>query len=145
MAHAPLVVWQEDIVNFTPPRRVFSNSPDTVEQTDAMAQYAANQAADPGQFFGVPTDVKRAAYSARVGELVICDPTNAAFPVYLPSPVIGGAVLVKNHSASSNTITVLATNGATVDQGPSVAISVPRLCIPIVAISRDEWVTVSLL
>lgn len=55
-----------------------------------------------------PTPINTVAYTARVGELVLCDPSDAGFTVTLPGAAKcrGQKVTVKNASSSTNTITV---------------------------------------
>lgn len=60
------------------------------------------------------TGTKTAAYTASIGELVLCDPTGGAFTVTIPTSVPeiwGQPIQVKNDSASANNLTVQAVSG----------------------------------
>lgn len=65
------------------------------------------------------TSVKRDDYAAKLGELVLCDPTAGAFTVTLPRlsrADAGRHVAVKNTTSSTNVITVRASAGQQVDK-----------------------------
>lgn len=55
-----------------------------------------------------PTPVKTSAYTAAIGEQVLCNPTGGAFTVTLPSAVNldGRSILVSNRSSSTTAITI---------------------------------------
>lgn len=53
-----------------------------------------------------PTSVKTSAYTAAVGELVLCDDTAGSFTVTLPACASGAEVAVKKTVTSGNTVTV---------------------------------------
>lgn len=74
----------------------------------------------------VITDTKTKAYEARLGELVLCNPTGGAFTVSLPrlTPRDSGRhICVKNASSSLNVISVMAAPGQTTDGVSGYAIN----------------------
>lgn len=74
------------------------------------------------------TDTKTAAYSAKIGELVLCNPTGGGFTVTLPTAVSNNGlfVVVKNNSASTNTITVDGEGSETIDGSANATITTAR-------------------
>jgi hypothetical protein len=95
-------------------------------------------------FIGLPTKVVTARFWASWGDVVLCDPTAAAFTVILPRPdrtKIGAVVGIKNHSASTNTITVAcSTAEETVDGAATVTITTARQMVVYLYVGDDEWI-----
>lgn len=95
-------------------------------------------------FIGRPTKVHKERVWANWGEVVLCDPTAAGFFVILPRPdrsKIGSAVGVKNHSGSTNTITVACSSGEeTIDGATSDTITTARQCIVYQYVGDDDWI-----
>lgn len=69
------------------------------------------------------TDVKTTDYTAKLGEIVLVDPTSGPLSITMPSAVgAGGQIVgVKNHSASANTVTVIGTIDGVAN--PTIAIA----------------------
>lgn len=69
-------------------------------------------------------------YVAKPWEVVMCDPSAAAFEVTIPDPtdptVAGTEIVVKNNSASANTITIRALGGRLIDGATTATISAAR-------------------
>lgn len=85
-----------------------------------------------------------AEYDANQGELVECDPTGGAFTVNLPPlgrVAIGAGLIVKNASASTNTITVDAHSTETIDGATTQTITTARGQIHLVR-GSEEWLVV---
>jgi hypothetical protein len=72
-----------------------------------------------------PTNIKIAAYVARMGEIVRCNPTAAGFTVSLPPAggQAGKAIIVKNTSASVNVITIDAAGAELIDGAATATIA----------------------
>lgn len=88
------------------------------------------------------TPPKTADYAAKIGELVLCDPSKAAFTVTLPRlrPADAGRhVAVKNVTVSLNVITVLASAGQSVDNVDGYAINGPYDAVWLVADGANWW------
>lgn len=82
----------------------------------------------------------RARYSARPWDVVLADPSTAAFQVVLPKPDKANRqtwILVKNDSDSVNGITVVAI-GSTIDGQTSTTITSPRGVLLLMS-SGIEW------
>jgi len=70
------------------------------------------------------TPIQTAAFTAKGGDIVQCDPTAGGFTVTMPivGPADNGVpVTVKNASANTNTVTVAANTGATIQSGGNLA------------------------
>lgn len=91
----------------------------------------------------VVTAAKTMAYTASFGELVICDPTTAGFTVTLPaaSVGIGQPVIIKNASASANTITISRAGSDLIDGASSASIAAAWASLTLVA-RAGGWVVV---
>lgn len=75
------------------------------------------------------TTLKTSAYPAKPWEVVRCDPTAAGFPVFLPdaNAADSGNIIIKNDSASANTITIAPLNSTCrVEGAASVTIAAAR-------------------
>jgi hypothetical protein len=90
-----------------------------------------------------PTPVKTSAYTAKVEELVLCDPTGGGFTVTLPDAAKckGQPVTVKNASSSTNTITIAGAGMDEVDGASSVTITTARGVVTVVS-DGSAWHTV---
>jgi hypothetical protein len=87
-----------------------------------------------------PTDRKTGDYTAVAGEMVVCDPTDGAFAITLPTSNPGDHVIVKNVAASSNTITIRAAGGGLIDSGAAVLITTGGGWWMLVATRpKNEW------
>ena len=72
------------------------------------------------------TPMQRSAYTAQLGELVLCDPAAGAFTVTLPKldrEHHGQTLTVKHATASATAITIRGAAGQTIDGQASVSIS----------------------
>lgn len=89
------------------------------------------------------TTVKTAAYQAQLDEVVLCDPTGGGFTVTLPDARNrdGRTVVVKNASASTNTITVDGFQSQTVDGSASATITTARGFLTVVS-DGANWHTI---
>lgn len=128
------------------PRRVESENPDIVAVVDAMAEMMDAIGRTVPLSLGTPTAVKFEDYQARVGELVLVDPTDRSLTIYLPdisASEIGALVTIKNHSASTNTITLQPRGDAFIDGVPIQVMAAARMCVPLVAISTTNWIVAS--
>lgn len=94
--------------------------------------------------WGTPTtDVKTSTYHASFGEIVLCDPSDGAFTVYLPAAEAqdeGRVVVVKNLSSSTNHITVQGKGGATIDSADSRYLSIAWQVWTFVVRNANEWI-----
>lgn len=127
-------------------RRVYSENGEIAENTDALAQFLARRDAENVQSFGNPTAVQRKSYQAGFGEFVLVDPTDGPLTINLPTikpDDVANQVIVKNHSASTNIITLQPRSGATIDGAATGSIATGRLCTALYAASTTEWVIVS--
>lgn len=109
---------------------------------DAAAAATRDLEAGQGTPHGLPTAVKKAAYSAHLGELVRCDPTPAAFTVTLPTVTqedIGRVVTIYNVSASANTITIQCPTGVTVDGASTTNLAAGWSRAILVVLSSTTW------
>ena len=88
------------------------------------------------------TTTKTNDYQANVGEMVVCDPTDAGFIVYLPLGGRGGDnVAVHNGSASVNTITITPLGGWTVIGAASYPAVGARVTLVFVRDAfRKDWI-----
>jgi hypothetical protein len=93
---------------------------------------------------GAPTPVVSDTHRAKAGELVLVDPTKAAFTVWLPKisrDVLGQFVRVKNASDSANEVTIQPADvSATIDGQTSVILSKARGGSLFVAGTPELWV-----
>lgn len=100
----------------------------------------------PGIFDAIlfePTATKTSAYTAAICEVVICDPTGGGFTVTLPdlsAADVGGWVIVKNDSASTNVITIDGDASDTIDGSLNTTISTGRGCVILIAKNTGEWI-----
>lgn len=95
-------------------------------------------------FFGNPTDPITSRYSAKHSDLVICDPTTAGFSVVLPTinvNDIGRVVTVVNPTTSSNTVSVVPQDGATINGDSSANIYTSHSKKIFLAVKTDLWIT----
>jgi hypothetical protein len=92
------------------------------------------------------TAKQTATYNARPWQIVRVDPTAGAVTILLPSLTASGAkdawVVVKNASASTNLINVLALN-AKIDGGASIVLSTAWQSVWFYA-ATDQWETAGL-
>jgi hypothetical protein len=92
--------------------------------------------------FGDPTEIKYSGTIGRPGEVVLCNPSSGAFTVELQSLTagdVGKTIAVKNHSASTNTITVSGA-GVSIDGASSATITTARGSLLMLIISTTELV-----
>jgi lysophospholipase L1-like esterase len=90
------------------------------------------------------SSVKTSAYTAQVGELVLCDPSGGAFQVTLPLASRankGRRVGVKNTTASTNQITVARSGSQLIDAATSASITQAYACLEF-ASTGAGWVIV---
>lgn len=128
----------------TAPGRIFATRELGLAQ-DEIARALAQGADDAARPCGEPTDVIRAAYGARFGELVRANPTGGAFTVLLPpaaSERVGEVIRVKNDSASTNTVTVAAQPTEMIDGASTHTSSVAWEPRAFVVLARGRWGTV---
>lgn len=128
----------------SPPGRIFATRELGLAQ-DEIARALAQAADDVARPCGEPTEVIRAAYGARFGELVRVDPTGGAFTVMLPparGERVGEVIYVKNDSASTNTVTVAAQPTETIDGASTHTSSVAWEARAFVVLARGRWGTI---
>lgn len=89
------------------------------------------------------TSTKTSLYTAVLQDLVVCDPTSSGFTVLLPTAVgqINKSIIIKNNSASTNTITVDAFGSETIDGSLTVNISIAYQSITFVS-NDSNWMVV---
>lgn len=82
-------------------------------------------------------------YTASLGELVRCDPTTLGFTVNLPSAVgaAGRSIIIKNASASTNTITIDGASAETIDGAATATITTAYGVVSIVS-DGTNWLVV---
>lgn len=88
--------------------------------------YTGGTAIDTQDHPLTPTVTKTEAYTAVVGDLVLCDPTSGGFTVMLPPASRGDSgrrIGIKNASASTNGITVARHGSQLIDGGVSATIT----------------------
>ena len=83
---------------------------------------------DAGSFQLTFTAQVTSTYAARPWDCVLADPTGGAFTVHLPHPrdLTDVWIVVKNDSASTNTITIAVLNSGTIDGAASKTITTAR-------------------
>ena len=109
---------------------------------DAAAAATRDLEAGQGTPHGLPTAVKKAAYSAHLGELVRCDPTPAAFTVTLPQVAqadIGRVITIYNVSASANVITIQCPTGTLIDGASTTNLAAGWSRAILVVLSSTTW------
>jgi hypothetical protein len=92
-----------------------------LDQIQGSTRDAVNDV-DTSKPFGTPTTIVSANYTAKFGEIVLCDPTKGQITISLPKSSkkdIGKHVIVKNLSASVNRI-YIKDNSGVVDLQTSV-------------------------
>lgn len=92
----------------------------------------------------VVTGTKTGAYTAALGEFVVCDPTAGGFTVTLPAVAtakFGRSIVVKNHSGSTNTITIAAAGSDKIDGAATVTITTARGVTRLVNNGIFDWMT----
>jgi hypothetical protein len=91
----------------------------------------------------VPTPSKTAAYTARYGEMVLCNPTAGGFTVTAPRAEdhTGETFGVKNNSASTNAIVVDAQGTELIDGAANQAITTGRMSLIFMSNGTD-WMIV---
>ena len=133
-------------MTITRTRRVSPENKDAAALENAIAQQQWWEAGRTSRPFGVPSENKTGNATAEMGALTLCDPTRAAFTIWLPTIEpgdIGGFVAIKNNSASANQITVQAKGDTTIDGITSIGLVAPRQGLIAVAVSKTEWAIVS--
>lgn len=87
------------------------------------------------------TDIKTAAYTARMGEVVRCNPTGGAFTVTLPTSAgaPGKVVIVKNASASATAITVDGAGSETIDGAATTSIAAGYGSLTLMSDGQGAW------
>ena len=129
----------------SPPRTRRYYEDETLRQVQDATDKAFYEI-DTERPWGTPTsDVKTSTYHAKFGEIVLCDPTSAAFTVYLPTATsedAGRQVTVKNYSASTNHITVQDKGSATVDMLDSIFLGLAYQVRTFVVRNANEWIQV---
>lgn len=92
---------------------------------------------------GLPTAVKNENYVARAGDLVLVDPTQGAFTVYLPGINrfnLGQFVQIKEVGGSQNSVTVRPADAdATIDGEASIVMDNARGCVTLQALTPTLW------
>lgn len=88
----------------------------------------------------VPTGVQTTAYTARTGDLVLCDPTAAAFTVTLPAAAAAGAVVgVKRTDTSEHPVIIAAPTGGLIDGETTMRLAGARTATRLVARTGNNW------
>jgi len=87
--------------------------------------------------------IKIANHTAKLNELVKCDPTAGGFTVTLPT-VVGhtARITIKNKSGSANAILVAAAGGETIDGASPLSMVTPRQSVTLVSDGVSEWMVV---
>ncbi len=88
-----------------------------------------------------PTELKTGTYTARPRDLVLADPTSAAFEVIIPDPVPGGPwVMVKKVSSSTNAVTLRPlSSSVTIDGSSTLALPEGYDQALLVPVSSTLW------
>jgi hypothetical protein len=88
------------------------------------------------------TSTKTAAYSATIGELVLCNPTGGGFTVTLPTAEDrpGRYIAIKNASGSTNTITVDGADSETIDGAANKTITTAYGSMLLIS-DGENWLT----
>lgn len=89
----------------------------------------------------MPTAVLTMDYTARVNEIVLCDPTSAGFTVTLPAAAKckGQKITVKNQTSSTNTITIATDDQAEIDGAATASIASGYEAMTLVSDGSDWW------
>jgi hypothetical protein len=118
------------------------NSPEALAVQEAVRAHLEREAQLVNKF-GSPTQVVNSRYHAKPSELVLCNPSKAAFTVSLPginSDTLGQYVLVKNDSDSTNKITVTPSGAdEDIDNASSVYINKARGFVLLHAVTETRW------
>jgi hypothetical protein len=80
------------------------------------------------------------------GELLAVDPTPGVLTVTLPfakSADVDKSVIIKNNSASTNNITILAAGNDTIDGSSTLVVGVARSSRTLKVIAQGEWVVIA--
>lgn len=92
-----------------------------------------------------PVSTKTANYTAHDYELVLCDPTAGGFTITAPPANTAHAFIVKNKSASANTITIAAAGLDLIDGASTYSLVVPMLGYGSVTLYSDgvsNWMVI---
>ena len=96
---------------------------DTANATAISAEAVTARAAEATLAKRFTTVYKSASYNANVGELVVCDPTSASFPVNLPSGALSGDEVAIRRKSVGGTNSVSATrSGSDTINGAATAL-----------------------
>ncbi|HVI39881.1 MAG TPA: hypothetical protein VM577_04405 [Anaerovoracaceae bacterium] len=89
------------------------------------------------------TPIKTSLYTAVIGDLVRCDPSGAGFTVNLPTAAgnVNNAVVVKNVTSSTNTITIDAFGSETIDGSLTQVISIGFQALTFVS-DGTNWIII---
>lgn len=125
--------------------RIFVNTPDReIGNLASKVDSALRRLDQPA--LGKPTSIKMVDYAAKFGEVVLCDPTNAAFKVFLPPLMaahIGKYLTLKVYADSSNTITIMPARPNLIDQATSLDIAGAWLSVIIMAITSNDYAIIA--
>lgn len=118
--------------------------PATAAPEDAATKkYVDDQLAgfDAGPAGGlIPTTVTTTSHAATAGELVLCDPSAAAFVVTLPAGAAAGDVVgVKRVDDGGNPVIVQPAAGSSIDGDTELRLAGPRTAARLVADTDGGW------
>jgi hypothetical protein len=84
--------------------------------------------------------------TANYGELLVVNPTPGALTVSLPyarSADVDKVIIVKNNSASTNNVTILAAGDDTIEGSSTLVVGVARFSRTLKVIAQGEWAVIA--
>lgn len=99
----------------------------------------------PHRCLGMPSGIHTSDQRPRYGDLLYMDPTNASAAIIVTLPPgdrtkRGEKITVKNYSASTNTIRVVAQDGETIDKATSKDMAIAWQLATFLLIAEHEWI-----
>jgi hypothetical protein len=125
-------------------REIVTTDPELEQLQTSIKEALADLQAALAFPLGKPTAPVRSRYVARFGEAVMADPSEGAFSIILKAANeedIGKLIAIKNNSASTNTITIVAARDGTIDGAASTTMTTAWDKAIFQAIAKDEYVT----
>jgi hypothetical protein len=125
-------------------REIFTEDHDLEMLQQSVKEALADLQESLAYPFGKPTAPVRSRYVALMGDAVMADPTGGAFTVilqYAKETDLYKVITVKNNSASTNAITIVAAQDGTIDGAASATITTAWGKLTFQAVAVNAYVT----
>lgn len=123
-------------------KQVITGDPEERRAFDAIRQELEQLAYDVYLRFGKPVTIIGTHASVSFDTINICNPTSAAIKLSLPKLTAndaGKVISIKNHSASTNSISAFAAGGDNIDGDDSFTMTTAWSSRFIIALTATDW------